>query len=133
MSKHYQRKPGRPPDEQHLPAAERVNRAILRDLVTVYEAVRCQRGHERDAAARSLGLALSRYGRPFEMSGWVWCWCHTLDSITRARAAGAHQVHVAHEHEAGADLLPRSSSRRCGRAGGRGQAFGGWTIKGRSI
>ncbi len=129
MPRHYERTPG----ERNLPATERAARANLRSLVAAYEAVRCQRCRQRDHAEHALGLALSRYDRPFIWQGIVWAWSACQDSITRARAAGIHQVHVAHEPEAGADLLPQSHRRRRGSECGRGQAFGGWSIKGRSI
>ncbi len=131
--KHYQRNLGKTFDESRMPEAEQFARANLRALVTRYEAVRCTRGHERDHAEYALGMALRRYGYPFESNGLVWAWSDRQDSITRARAAGAHQTLIVHEHKAGADSVSQSHRRRRGSECGRGQAFGGWTIKGRSI
>ncbi len=132
-TKYYQHKPGKTFDESRLPEAEQFARANLRALVTRYEAVRCTRCRERDHAEYALGLALRRFGYPFEWDGLVWCWCHSLDSITRSRAAGAHQTLIVHEHKAGADSVSQSHRRRRGAECGRGQAFGGWSIKGRSL
>ena len=133
MIERYQRKPGKMFDESRLPEAEQFARANLRALVLAYEAVRTVRGRKRDHAEYALGMALRNFGYPFESAGIVWCWCYSLDSITRARAAGYHQLHISHESKAGADSVSQSHRRRRGAECGRGQAFGGWTIKGRSI
>ncbi len=125
MPRHYQRNP----DERSLASAEQATRENIRVLVARYESLRTARGRQRDHAYYALGLALRRYGYPFQWDGIVWAWSEQEDSITRARAAGMHTTHPDHKSEAVADSVPQSSWRQVG----RGKAYGGWSIKGRSI
>src|SRR4051812_10004118 len=99
----------------------------LRLLIERYEAVRCVPGEDRNRAGQDLGVALARHG-PFRHNGIVWAWSYTEKSITRYRAQEVNHPHRNHDPECG-ETVPQSSRRQCG----KNQAFGGWSIKGRSL
>src|SRR5512146_3528938 len=117
-------------DEERLSQEQQQQRTNLRRLIDRYEAVRSlRRCPDRDSAERLLEVALARYG-PFEHQGWVWRWSTIHESLMRDRAC--RHTHAAGYNEESSSV-PQSSRRHCGRIAGHGQAFGGWSIKGRMI
>ena len=117
-------------DEERLSTEQKAERRHLRKLIERYEAVRpLRRCPDRDSAERLLEVALARYG-PFEHQGWVWRWSEIQESLMRERAC--RHTHTVDYNEESSNV-PQSSRRHCGRIAGHGQAFGGWSIKGRTM